>query len=462
MKGLIILATIFGLVDNSDWVQTPGSLMVTSASIFRVNKGKNVTPDELVAKFENSFVSLHRSSQFSDKNFFVLSGGSPVKLKREAVDGKKAVTPADLILDKEEFLTALRKSGLQLDTAGTKQFSLNEFKKVQELIDAAGDKKAPMTWLLLSKGISKEAAPKKEGEETAEANFAPAIDTSVLIEWGNTDIIKAAVTSLYNTSAGGEQDQPTVSEQNIYERHFDKMPLKVELFLSRGDVFNDTAKQVNDVPLDGLFLVRSKFDKGSGYLLYLTGEDRRPKDAKAAGQRLVALEAPVFNVEKGQFQVQVDAKCFLENVIYPASGKNFQLPAVDGSGQFPAESAASQLLVSNTKEGEQPRWSLKLNLNSSQVTSAPAVSTSKAKETLTGPAATASSSTAPRLEVDFAEKATDSYSLRFSPGRDTTPPISDAVPVVIYDRNCKLVPLMEQTKTAAVATPKLDKPAALP
>jgi hypothetical protein len=461
MKGLIILAAIFGLVDNSDWVQSPGSLMVTSASIFRVNKGKNVTPDELVAKFENSFVSLHRSSQFSDKNFFVLSGGSPVKLKREAGEGKKAVTPSDLVLDKEEFLAALRKSGLQLDTAGTKQFSLNEFKKVQELIDAAGDKKAPMTWLLLSKAISKEPAAKKEGEATAEAGLAPAVDTSVLIEWGNADVIKSAVTSLYNPSAGSEQDKLTVSEQKIYERHFDKMPLKVELFLSRGDVFNDAAKQVNDVPLDGLFLVRSKFDKGSGYLLYLTGEDRRPKDLKAAGQRLVALEAPVFNVEKGQFQVQVDAKCFLENVIYPASGKNFQLPAVDSSGQFPPESAASQLLVSDTKEGDKPRWSLKLNLNSSQVSAAPAVNTAKAK-TETPPLPAASSNNSPRLEVDFADKATDSYSLRFSPGRDTTPPISDAVPVVIYDRNCKLVPLVETKTTAAVAVPKVDKPAALP
>lgn len=461
MKGLIILAAIFGLVDSSDWVQSPGSLMVTSASIFRVNKGKNVTPDELVAKFENSFVSLHRSSQFSDKNFFVLSGGSPVKLKREVVDGKKPVTPADLILDKEEFLTALRNSGLQLDTAGTKQFSLNEFKKVQELIDAAGDKKAPMTWLLLSKAISKEAAVQKEGEATADTNLAPAMDTSVLIEWGNTEVIKSAVSSLYS-SAGGEQDKPTVSEQKIYERHFDKMPLKVELFLSRGDVFNDTAKQVNDVPLDGLFLVRSKFDKGSGYLLYLTGEDRRPKDAKAAGQRLVALEAPVFNVDKGQFQVQVDAKCFLENVIYPASGKNFQLPAVDSSGQFPPESAASQLLVADTKEGDKQRWSLKLNLNSAQVTSAPAASTEKTKTET--PAATSGSapSNNPRLEVDFPERATDSYSLRFSPGRDTTPPISDAVPVVIYDRNCKMISLVEQTKTAAAATPKIDKPGPLP
>lgn len=450
MKGLIILAAIFGLVDSSDWVQSPGSLMVTSASIFRVNKGKNVTPDELIAKFENSFVSLHRSSQFSDKNFFVLSGGAPVKLKREAGDGKKNVTPSDLILDKEEFLTALRKSGLQLDTAGTKQFSLNEFKKVQELIDAAGDKKAPMTWLLLSKTISKETAPKKEGEAAAEASLAPAVDTSILIEWGNTEVIKSAVSSLYNSSIGGDQEKPTVSEQKIYERHFDKMPLKVELFLSRGDVFNDSAKQVNDVPLDGLFLVRSKFDKGSGYLLYLTGEDRRPKEAKASGQRLIALEAPVFNVEKGQFQVQVDAQCFLENVIYPASGKNFQLPAVDSSGQFPAESAASQLLVadSTAKEGGKPRWSLKLNLNSAQVSDAPAASTGKAKtDTASGPVAGSS----PRLEVDFPEKATDSYSLRFSPGRDMTPPISDAVPVVIYDRNCQLVPVAEQIKAAAVA-----------
>jgi len=62
--------------------------------------------------------------------------------------------------------------------------------------------------------------------------------------------------------------------------------------------------------------------------------------------------------------------------------------------------------------------------------------------------------------VDFPEKATDSYSLRFSPGRDMTPPIGD-VPVVIYDRNCKLVPLVEQTKTAAVA-PKTEKSPALP
>lgn len=462
-KGLVVLAAMVGLVQD-DWTQSPGSLMVTSASIFKVNKAQKVSPEELVAHFENAFFSMHKSSLYPEKKFFILRGEQHLPLT--AAEGKPGVSATDLVIDQEKFLELLRKSGLQLETAGKRQFSSGEFKQVQELIDTAADKsKGLRSWLLLSRSALKDAPatpapqPKVEGDATAAApvaiNGAPAVDQSLIIEWGNTEAVKAALDALKGT--GGE-DKAGYSEQKIYEKHFEKLPLRAKIFLSKGNVLNAKPQEV-EAPLDGMFVVRSKFDKGAGYLLFLSGEDRRPKDAtRDSRQKLVAIEAN-FNSERGSATFQVDAECFLNNVVYTASGKNFTLPAI---GKTPPESTQKLLVVEGDAEKGNARWNLKVTLPTTPaVASAASVSAPAVRERDKNATPVVSSANE-RLEVDLKNAPTDSYSIQFNLGEDVTPPVTDATPIVIYDKACKPVVTVDSLKPAATTAASTRKPEALP
>jgi len=390
-SALMLFLALFG--QTPDWERTDGGMLLTSASLWKVNSAEKLTASQALVHFANANISTHKIDTTIKHLVFD-------QLKVNTKDRAFLELPYDedkgeYLLEEEKFIEKLRDLELALPEG---PLGFLPRLDVDRLTSTQLQK-----WFLLKQSLYKEGED-RDGDTDGVLQSVPVMQ-SVLLEWGPREKVNAEKEKLIDSEEG------EISESKIYDRHYVKIPLELEIFSSNlGDSGPDASSRK---PIQGLYLIRH-INQESGYLWY--------KPPTQGIGRILLLEVPKFSKSYGSFQIP--AQCFIN---YVAATR---LPYEDLSCLLPRKSnvqSACQKVTERTSEGE-----------------------TRERLMLVG-AFGESKSTKEVQSAEFWLKRSnnlDSFRLRLKKAEDDFPlPNLDEDQVVIIDKDCQPIPLKLPAKS---------------
>ena len=439
MTLIVAMSVLLGDVAEEDhWKHYPGAIMVTGAQIWKVNRAEKISIDPSKGAAEQPLLLLNQAQvsqhkEIKDKNDLVFKKGNRVALKSEAVKAEDQKDSPQLT-NEANVINRLKQLGLKIPSEGVIFKTKTPLGKVDELVKSLESPDAPVRqWNL--QGSSLLQLGENETEDKAQPKVVPIPDYSILIELGHRDAIDKIQRSMLIPQSDTPNDV-VVSEAEIYNRHFFKVPLRLDIFASPSDESEEkTAETV--ATADPVYLVRPRNEAG-GYLIYGTTAER------GTGRQIVALEVSKFTVtevgEELDVNVAIPANCFMRNVIQVAAGKKAALKLMDFDSEYTPAGTKKHF-----KKDASNQWTLDMQFRISK-------KVATADDDAPPPAVDKASGVRFYLDADDDVTREDgrSYSARITQVPDAQLPYQDHA-VRIYNQACEELQRKIPSVTAASA-----------
>lgn len=358
MKVLTVLVTMAVLfpgqiAEQSHWKHYPGAIEVSGALIWRVNRAEMMTDSQPLLLLNEAQFSQHK--EIKDRNDLVFKEKSTVRIKAaQAVADAKTGQSANEI----NVIKRLTELGVKIPSEGVIFKTKTPLGKAEELVASLESPDAPVRqWNLLGSSLLK--LPDGEKEDKDNPKVVPVPDYSVMIELGHRTAIEKVHSSML-VSRSNTPNDVGISEAAIYNRHFFKVPLRLDIYGSASDAGAEEEAQTI-ASADPVYLVRPRQEKG-GYLIFGTTAE------KDSGRQIVALEVAKFDVTEANgvqnISVQIPAECFLKNVIQSTVRGKASLKLMDfSSADTPAGTKKHFVQNDGSKD-----WMLKLDFSVANTT----------------------------------------------------------------------------------------------
>ena len=289
------------LTADSHWTRTPGSLLITRATAWRLNQADVVWGNSTrIAHYPNAHMAVHR---IDNDHVLVID---PSRIRDS--EGYVVFRPSGsaFTLTPQELADRLSGLGLRLPRRSDPKTPI-QF--TPALANAAGFLSTNNSQYYLTLGQPQAPDIQLEGTGTNMGNMPttspvspplPGVE-SFMLEWGTPAAMQTIATGFITAAGGNVPD-----EKKIFEHHFYKIPLSGVLFSSPLDQPTGDAERVDE--LSGLYLVKSWASTSNGG--YLVSPFRQNDQLQ-----IYAIEIPQFSVGSGQFSAVIPSKCLIDQII---------------------------------------------------------------------------------------------------------------------------------------------------
>ncbi|MEZ4750247.1 MAG: hypothetical protein R3B54_06375 [Bdellovibrionota bacterium] len=360
-----LLATM--VTSDSRWDSRPSEILITNASLWKVNSvqmGKTATT---VNYFENANVSTNQID--TTMKFLILDQNKVNTTEKAFIRFDFDKEKETFSINSEKVVQKLRelKVGLPegdlffLPGTNTKEVFAKNEKKTNE-------------WYLLPTSLL-EGAVKKEENATEEAKpskvqqfsvtdgnlvlnnqqlelskISKPIISSALIEWGDPEAIQTVRNSLYKKVKKDGDEAQEVEElipAQLYNKHYIKLPLEIKIENSNlGE--SDQKEATDEGKIEEIFLIKHRL-RGDGPGFLWVKKDVEQKEV------LFLIEVPVFNHKNGTYEFEIPARCFIDQVVT----KRIKAPdlscLIPKNSEFESVNACKSVKVASTAENAEKK-----------------------------------------------------------------------------------------------------------